>query len=51
MTEVDSCGLRERREAAGRRCACGVVLEEGEPSAGFGDDMYAVPVRGAVGQP
>ena len=39
-------GLRKSKEAAGSKFAAGVVLDDGETSAGFGDGMYAVPVRG-----
>lgn len=38
-------GLRKLKAAAGDRFACGVVLYDGEISAGFGDSMYAVPIR------
>jgi hypothetical protein len=31
--------------AAGKRFAGGVVLYDGETSAGFGDGLYAVPIR------
>lgn len=42
---ADFRGLRKLKAAAGDRFACGVVLYDGEISAGFGDSMYAVPIR------
>lgn len=45
VTKGDFRGLHKLKEAAGKRFACGVVLYDGETSAGFGDGMYAVPVR------
>jgi len=45
VTAADFRGLRKLKEAAGKRFACGVVLYDGEMSAGFGDAMYAVPIR------
>jgi len=42
---TDFRGLRKLKEAAGRRFASGVVLYDGETTAGFGDGLYAVPVR------
>lgn len=42
---ADFRGLRKLKAAAGDRFVCGVVLYDGEISAGFGDSMYAVPVR------
>ncbi len=45
VTAADFRGLRKLKEAAGKRFACGVVLYDGEMSAGFGDSMYAVPIR------
>jgi predicted AAA+ superfamily ATPase len=41
----DFRGLRKLREAAGKRFTCGVVLYDGETTAGFGDGLYAVPLR------
>lgn len=43
--ESDFRGLRKLRHAAGDRFAGGVVLYDGESIAGFGDGLYAVPVR------
>ncbi len=45
VTAADFRGLRKLKEAAGKRFACGVVLYDGEMSAGFGDSLYAVPIR------
>ena len=42
---ADFRGLRKLKAAAGDGFAGGVVLYDGEISAGFGDSMYAVPVR------
>lgn len=44
VTAHDFRGLRKLQEAAGKRFACGVVLYDGETTAGFGEGMYAVPV-------
>lgn len=41
----DFRGLRKLKEAARHRFAGGVVLYDGESVAGFGDGLYAVPVR------
>jgi len=45
VTAADFRGLRKLRQAAGKRFAAGVVLYDGETTAGFGDAMFAVPVR------
>lgn len=45
VTTADFRGLQRLRAAAGHRFACGIVLYDGETCAGFGDDMFAVPVR------
>jgi predicted AAA+ superfamily ATPase len=45
VTEADFRGLRKLKEAGGKRFVGGVVLYDGEMSAGFGDAMYAVPIR------
>jgi hypothetical protein len=45
VTATDFRGLRKLREATGRRFAAGVVLYDGEIGAGFGDRLFAVPVR------
>ena len=44
-TPADFRGLRKLREAIGPRFASGVVLYDGETTAGFGDRLFAVPVR------
>jgi hypothetical protein len=41
---TDFRGLRRLREATGKRFSCGVVLYDGEVTAGFGDGMFAVPL-------
>ena len=45
VTASDFRGLRKLKRATGARFAAGVVLYDGEISAGFGDGMYAVPLR------
>lgn len=45
VTAADFRGLRKLREAAGKRFAAGVVLYDGEASVGFGEGLYAVPIR------
>lgn len=45
VTPADFRGLRKLQSAAGKRFARGVVLYDGEVSAGFGDGLFAVPVR------
>ena len=45
VTTADFRGLRKLKEAAGRKFAGGVVLYDGETSAGFGEGMHAVPIR------
>lgn len=45
VTAADFRGLRKLKDAAGKRFTCGVVLYDGEISAGFGDAMFAVPIR------
>ena len=42
---ADFRGLRRLRDACGERFAAGVVIYDGETSVGFGDGMYAVPIR------
>ena len=41
----DFRGLRKLKHAAGARFAGGVVLYDGEMTTGFGDGLYAVPIR------
>ena len=45
VTTADFRGLRKLKEASGKRFAGGVVVYDGETSAGFGDGLYAVPIR------
>ena len=45
VTPSDFRGLRKLKKAAGERFAAGVVVYDGEICAGFGDGMFAVPVR------
>ncbi len=45
VTAADFRGLRKLREVAGKRFMAGVVLYDGEASVGFGEGLYAVPVR------
>ena len=45
VTPTDFRGLRKLRQAAGDRFVAGVVVYDGEIGAGFGDGMFAVPIR------
>ena len=45
VTASDFRGLRRLKEASGTGFAAGVVLYDGESVVGFGDNLYAVPVR------
>ena len=45
VTAADFRGLRRLKDACGTRFAGGIVLYDGEISAGFGDGLYAVPLR------
>jgi hypothetical protein len=45
VTATDFRGLRKLKEASGKKFAGGVVLYDGETSVGFGDGLYAVPIR------
>jgi hypothetical protein len=45
VTTRDFRGLRRLKDAAGARFIAGVVLYDGEIAAGFGDGLYAVPLR------
>ncbi len=45
VTPADFGGLRKLAAAAGDRFTAGVVLYDGEATAGFGDRLYAVPIR------
>ncbi|MFH1743060.1 MAG: ATP-binding protein [bacterium] len=45
VTAKDFRGLRKLRETARERFAAGVVMYDGGNVAGFGDNLYAVPIR------
>jgi hypothetical protein len=45
VTAADFRGLRKLAAAAEERFVAGVVLYDGEATAGFGDALYAVPIR------
>jgi hypothetical protein len=45
VTASDFRGLRKLRAAAGKRFSAGVVLYDGEASIGFGEGLFAVPIR------
>ena len=45
VTSADFRGLRKLRGAAGDRFAAGVVIYDDEITAGFGDGLFAVPIR------
>jgi len=45
VTAADFRGLRKLKASMGKRFACGVVLYDGEMTAGFGDGLFAVPIR------
>ncbi|MBI3319948.1 MAG: ATP-binding protein [Candidatus Omnitrophica bacterium] len=45
VTLADFRGLRKLQDATGQRFAGGVVLYDGQTSAGFGEGLYAVPIR------
>ena len=45
VNKSDFRGLRKLMAAAGNRFAGGVVLYDGETCTGFGDGLYAVPIR------
>lgn len=45
VTRSDFRGLRRLKEASGDAFAAGAVLYDGENVVGFGDGLYAVPVR------
>jgi hypothetical protein len=37
--------LKKFRETTGERFAAGIVMYDGENLVGFGDNLYAVPIR------
>ncbi|HPC83642.1 MAG TPA: ATP-binding protein [Thermoanaerobaculaceae bacterium] len=45
VTAADFRALRKLQRAAGKRFVAGVVLYDGEASVGFGDGLFAVPIR------
>lgn len=45
VTPSDFRGLRKLKKAVGERFAAGVVVYDGEISAGFGEGMFAMPIR------
>jgi len=45
VTAADFRGLRKLASATGRRLAAGVVIYDGETTVGFGDRLFAVPLR------
>lgn len=45
VTKSDFRGLHKLQKVAGERFAGGVVLYDGETTTGFGDKLYAVPIR------
>lgn len=45
VTAGDFRGLRKLKETAGKRFAAGLVLYDGERAVGFGEGLFAVPVR------
>lgn len=45
LAPADFRGLRKLREALGNRLTAGVVLYDGDSTLGFGDGLYAVPIR------
>jgi predicted AAA+ superfamily ATPase len=45
VTERDFRGLRKLAGAAGERFRAGVVLYDGELAVGFGERLYALPIR------
>ena len=46
VTASDFRGIRKLKAATGTRFAAGVVLYDGENVVRFGDDLFAVPIRG-----
>jgi len=45
VTPRDLRGLRKLQRAAEKQFAAGVVLYDGDTSVGFGENLYAVPIR------
>jgi len=45
VTGKDFRGLKKLRETTGERFAAGVVMYDGENVAGFGENLFAIPIR------
>lgn len=45
VTASDFRGLRKLKDGLGKQFIAGIVLYDGEMTAGFGDGLYAVPIR------
>jgi len=45
VTQKDFRGLRKLQEDAGQKFRAGIVLYDGEACVGFGENLFAVPVR------
>jgi hypothetical protein len=45
ITTADFRGLRKLKEATGERFKAGIVLYDGEACVGFGEGLFAVPIR------
>ncbi|MBI4774731.1 MAG: ATP-binding protein [Deltaproteobacteria bacterium] len=45
VMEKDFRGLKKLRETTGERFAAGVVMYDGGNIAGFGENLYAIPIR------
>ncbi len=45
VMDSDFRGLRKLKESVGKRFAASVVLYDGETTAPFGDQLFAVPIR------
>jgi len=45
VTSSDFRALRKFKDFVGKRFSAGVVLYDGETCAGFGDGLFAVPIR------
>jgi len=50
VTSRDFRGLAKLRDTLGKRFTAGVVLYDGETALGFGDRLFAVPIRELVGE-
>jgi predicted AAA+ superfamily ATPase len=45
VANKDFRGLRKLKQVSGERFTTGIILYDGQISAGFGDRLYAVPIR------